>query len=172
MNTFKKIAVGGVLAAVATTGFAANQGSNGFNSTGDLLITLNINDEVRISNLGDITLDFAGADISDTSPACIYRNGGADYQVTATGDGAANAFTLTDGTNTIAYTVSFDDGAADTPMASGTALARTNATGTDDDCVTNGGNNATITVGVAAAAANSLPQAAYTGTLTLLVAPN
>ena len=67
--------------------------------------------------------------------------------------------------------MTFDDGIGATGMGSGTALGRTNATSTDDSCVTAGGDNATIEVTVTAADATGLPQATYTGTLTLLVSP-
>jgi hypothetical protein len=171
-QALKKIALGGALAAVATTGFAATQGVTGFTSSGDLDITLTVTDEVRINNLVDIILPpFTGADVVNSSDACVYRNGGATYQVTATGSGAGNAFTLTDGVTPVNYSVTFDDGTGALGMTSGASLSRTNATGTDDSCVTNGGDNSTIEVTVAAVDANSLPEATYIGTLTFLVAP-
>ena len=170
-NAIKHIALGGALAAVATSGFAATQGATGFNSTGDLDITLTVSDEVRINNLTDIPLAFSGADVSNTSEACIYRNSAATYQITATGDGAANAFTLTNGSDTVNYSVRYDDGTGFVGMTSGTPLAQTNAESVNDSCVTAGSNNATIEVTVLAADATSLPADSYTGTLTLLVAP-
>ena len=101
-KALKQIAFAGSLAAVATSGFAATQGATGFTSTGDLDITLTVSDEVRISNLVDIVLPaFTGADVTGTSGACIYRNGGPTYQVTGTGSGLLNAFTLTNGVDTV-----------------------------------------------------------------------
>ncbi len=172
-HAVRQVALGGVLAAAATGGFAATQGSTGFTSTGDLDISLTVNDEVKISNLVDINLaPFSGTDVTGTSDACIYANGGGEYQITATGSGAANAFQLTDGTNSVNYSVSYDDGTGASSLASGVALLRTNAAEDDDDCVTLGDDNATIDVTVAAADASVLPAATYSGTLTLLVAPN
>ena len=172
VRTCKQVALGGALAAVATGGFAATQGTTGFTSVGDVDIFLTVSDEVRINNLVDITLPpFTGADVQGTTDACVYRNGGTTYNGTATGSGAGNAFTLTDGVNTVPYTVTFDDGTGASGMTSGSALGRDNATGTDDSCVTAGADNATIEVTVTAADASGLPQATYSGTLTLLVAP-
>jgi len=172
-HAIRQVALGGVLAAVATGGFAATQGTTGFTSSGDLDISLTVNDEVKISNLVDINLPpFGGTDVTGTSDACIYRNGGGDYLITATGSGAANAFQLTDGTNSVNYSVNYDDGTGSSSLASGVALSRTNAAEDDDDCVTFGADNATIDVTVAAADASALPAAVYSGTLTLLVAPN
>jgi len=172
-RTLKQIALGGALAAVAASGFAATQGTTGFTSTGDLVITLTVNDEVHISNLTDIVLPtFAGADVSGTSGACIYRSGGTGlYQITATGSGPANAFQLTDATNSVIYSVTYDDGTGAVPMTSGLALNAANAEAVDDDCATLGADNATVGVTVLAANAAVLPASTYTGTLTLLVAP-
>ena len=120
----KGLVTGGIAAALASGAFAATDGVPGFSSTGTLYISISVDDEVRISNLGDIVLGtFAGADASGTSAACIYRNTAAAYQITATGNGTANAFTLTDGTNVVDYSVTYADAAtvADS-MSSGIAL--------------------------------------------------
>lgn len=174
-HAIRQVALGGVLAAAATGGFAATQGTTGFTSTGDLDISLTVNEEVKISNLVDITLPvFNGTDVSDTSDACIYRNGGGNYQITATGSGPANAFQLVDGGNTVSvnYAVAYDDGTGFSALTSGSSLASSGASDIDDDCVTDGADNATIQVTVAAADASALPADTYSGTLTLLVAPN
>lgn len=170
-NAMRNIALGGALAAVATSGFAVTQGNLGFTSTGDVDIFLTVNDEVRINNLADIPLSFSGADVTGSSDACVYRNGGTTYEITATGDGALNAFTLTNGVDTVAYSVSYNDGTTTTAMGTGTAVPADNAETTDDNCAGVGGSNATISVTVTAANAASLPQDTYAGTLTLLVAP-
>ena len=172
-QTLKRIALGAALATAATSGFAANQGTTGFTSTGDLDITLTVSDEVKISNLSDITLPgFTGTDVSGTSEACVFRNSGASYNITATGSGTGNAFSLTDGTSTVPYSVTYDDGSGPAGLATGVALAADNAETTDnDDCASLGANNGSIEVTVTAAAAAGLPAATYTGVLTLLVAP-
>ena len=173
-NSLKRLAVGGVIAAAATTAHAATDGTTGFTSTGDLLITLTVNNEVKISNLADIDLGvFGGTDVSGTSPACVYRNGlpGGAYNITATGSGAGNAFELTDGTDIVDYAVEFDDGSGFSGLTTGVALGSSGATNADDDCFTAGADNAAVRVTVTAADAAVLPASVYTGTLTLLVAP-
>ncbi len=128
-------------------------------------------DEVKISNLVDIPLFFDGVSVSGTSGACVYRYGlTARYDITGVGSGAGNAFTLTDGANTVGYGVEFDDGSGLSSLASGIALASANARNVDDDCAI-GGNNALIQVTVNAAAVPVLPATTYAGTLTLLIAP-
>lgn len=172
-NAAKGLVTGGIAAVLASGAFAATDGVPGFSSTGTIDISITVDDEVRISNLGDILLGtFAGADATGSSAACIYRNSATTYQITASGDGTANAFTLTDGTNTVDYSVTYEDAAA-TPvsMASGIALLAQDGADTDVACL-NTGNNAEIGVTVASADAAALPAGNYAGTLTLVVAPN
>lgn len=159
-------------AALGMTAMAATDGAVGFNSTGTIDITLTVNDEVRISNLTDINLGvFAGADASGSTAACVYRNGTGAYQVMASGDGTAGAFTLTDGTNSVPYVIDYDDGTGAQPMTSGIpVIGRTGADPASATCATTG-NNATVTATVAAVDAATLPAGTYAGTLTLLVSP-
>ncbi len=171
-NAIRGLRVGGVAAGLSGVALTATDGAVGFNSTGTVDISLDVNDEVRISGLTDINLGtFAGVDAVGTSAACVYRNGTGNYNLTASGDGAAGAFTLTDGTNTVAYSVTYDDGTGATTATTGAVLSGlTGADAASDTCAVTG-NNGTIEVTVAAAAAAGLPAATYAGTLTLLVAP-
>jgi len=171
-QSWKRLALSSaVVAMTSTSAFAETQGTTGFTSTGDLEITMNVNDEVRIS---DIDLgDFSGGDLTGTSPACVYRNGAATgYDITATGSGTGGVFELTDPGNTdsVAYSVQFTDVPNNTTVLlnSGTPSTQTNALPAED-C--GGNDNGLIRVTVAAADAAALPVAAYSGTLTLLVAP-
>lgn len=176
-KTVKGLVAGGVAVMIATNGFAANDGVVGATSEGDLDISLTILDEVRISNLADITLGtFTGADLVGSSGACVYRNGTGLYEITATGDGGVSGtdFELADagGTNTVAYSVSYDDGTGASTVTSGTAL--TGQTGGDtasDTCATIGADNGDIEVTVLATDMTGLVSAAYSGTLTLSVSP-
>lgn len=170
----KGLVAGGVAVMIAANGFAATQGTVGATSTGDLDISLTILDEVRISNLADITLGtFLGADLAGTSPACVFRSGTGNYEITASGDGGATGdqFALADGANSVDYTVTYDDGTGPAALTSGTVL--TGQTGGDpaSDTCAGTGDNGTIAVNVLAADMSGLPAGAYTGTLTLTVAP-
>ena len=175
-KALKLAAAGGTLAAIATTGFAETQGTLGFTSTGDLNITMNVTDDLRISNLADINfLDFAGADQTVTSPACVYRNGGApntDYTITALGDGlGGTAFTITGAGSgfSIPYTVNYTDSNNTAPLTTGVAYTANGAVTTNNDCL--GGDNGLISVTITNAAASSVPADAYSGVLTLTVGP-
>ena len=163
----KQLALGGTLAVASTSAFAANQGALSSTSTGDLDITLTVNDVVQISNLADITLNFTGGDVTGNSPACVFRNGGGDYDITATGSGAGGAFTIANGADTIAYSVDYNS----TELTSGTTLTGVSGAVSDLNCTTSG-NNGSIDVDIAAADAAAVGSGSYTGTLTLVVAPN
>lgn len=170
-KTLRNIAIGGTLAAATTSAFAVTQGGLGFTSTGDVDIFLTVADEVRINNLADIPLSFTGADVTGSSLACVYRNGGTTYQITATGSGAANAFTLTNGTDTVPYSVEYFDGTTTAALTSGNTIGADNAETVDNNCAGVGGANASISVTVTAIDASPLPADTYSGTLFLLVAP-
>jgi hypothetical protein len=171
-NTIRALLVGGVAVGLSSAALAATQGSVGFNSTGTVDITLAVNDEVRISNLADINLGtFAGLDASGTTAACVYRNGTGNYRLVAIGDGAAGAFTLTDGSGTVPYSVDYDDGSGVQAATTGVALSGLTGADPASDTCAGTGNNGSLTVTVAAVDAAGMPAATYAGTLTLLVAP-
>ncbi len=154
---------------------AATQGSLGTDSTGDLEITLDIDDLVQVSNLDDLYLGtFDGtADLSDTDTFCIYRNGAGTFDITMSGDGGSSAFTLTDipALNTVPYTVDFTNAATTTTMATNVALGgQANANTTSTTC--GGTDNVSITVTVATADLASVPAGFYSGTLTMIVSPD
>lgn len=163
-----------IMALSTSATYAATQGTTGGNSTGTLDISVDVNDEVRISNLSDITGTFDGTnDVVGTSVACVYRNGTGLYNITASGDGAASAFTLTDGViaTPIPYSVDYDDGSGPTSLASGVTAAGMVGADQGSDTCANTGNNASITVTVAASDLLPAPASTYLGTLTLVVAP-
>lgn len=171
----KKLTAIALSTAIAAGGaFAATQGSLGLSSTGSVDITLSIPDSVRIQNLVDIPLGQADGvnALSGSSPACVFRNGASgNYQITASGSGAANAFTLASGGNTIAYTATYDDGSGASALTTGVALTgQTGADNASQDCSTGANNNGTIAVSVSAAAQNGAAVGNYSGTLTLTVA--
>lgn len=168
------VVAGAAMALVSPAALAATQGAVGGNSTGSLDISVEINDEVRISNLTDINATFDGVnDVVETSAACVYRNGTGLYNVSANGDGAAGAFTLTDGViaTPIPYSVSFDDGSGATALSTGVAATGMTGADTASDTCAGTGNNATIEVTITAADLLPAPAATYVGTLTLVVAP-
>ena len=180
-SAFHGLVAGISLAALlgAAPAFAATQGTAGSTSTGSVTITLTIPNLVRISGLTDITMPVwdGSSNIAGTSNACVWSST-RKYRITPTGSGSGSAFTLADGStptpNTIAYTVEWaqSSGASSgTAATSGTALTGQTSSATSSTC--SGGTNSTVIVRITAAALAAAPAAGtnYTGTLTLLVAP-
>jgi hypothetical protein len=132
---------------------------------------------VQISGLTDIafgTVDPTAA-ASSAEDVCVWSNtSGKGYQVTATGSGAANAFTLTDGVNTLAYDVQWADTSGQssgTSLATGTALGGQVSTAANPTCSSGPAATASLIVNMSAANLQAAVAGAYTGTLTLVVAP-
>jgi hypothetical protein len=141
-------------------------------STGTVDINLTKSDLVKISGLGavDMELQSDGNAIGSTT-ACIHRAGATAYNLTATGDGASNAFTITDGTDITPYSVGFVAGtSAAVALTSGTALPSLVASATVD-CAAETGANVTFNVEISSADYLAAPAGASTGVLSLLVSP-
>jgi len=161
------------LISMSGSAFAATDGTVGSTSTGDLDINLVIPNLIQVSSMSDIDLgswNGSGAKTgSDT--ICVYDNSGGNYNATFTGNGSGSAFTLSDGSHTIAYTVTYSDGGIASAVTSGTAL--TGQTGADQSSFTcaTGGLNGTITVEVPQANMEAAAANTYSGTLTMVVAP-
>lgn len=168
----QKVAVASTAAALfAGSAFAATQGTIGATSTGSVDINAVIPNLIQISNLNDINLGtWSGSgDMTGNDENCVWSTT-RGYNLTATGSGAANAFTITDGSNTIAYSVAWDDvDTNDQAVTSGDALAGQATDALTTNCL--GGDTANVTVTVAEADAAAAPAGSYSGTLTLVVAP-
>lgn len=161
----------------STSSFAATQGSVGATSTGSVSISATVPGRVQISGLTDLnfgTVDPAAAATS-TEDVCVWSNtSGKAYQITAAGSGAANAFTLTDGTNTLVYGIQWADSSGQssgTELTSGTPLGAQVSTATNPTCSSGPTKTASLIVNMSAANLQAAAAGAYTGTLTLVVAP-
>lgn len=155
---------------------AATDGTVGATSTGTSNISVNVPDLIRISGLADLALgSYSGSgDMSGADDICVYTNKApGNYFVTASGSGAANAFTITNGTNTIAYNVFFNDTtgtSGEVSLASGVKSAQqTGANTTSASC--GGSSSANFHVVVPEANIQAAPAGSYSGTLTLVVEP-
>jgi hypothetical protein len=150
---------------------AATDGTQGVTSTGSIAIDLTKTAEILISGLSDITLTGGdGSDATGSSGVCVFRNSAGTYNITASGSGAANAFTITDGTDTLDYALTFDDGTGAEALATGAVLPSLNNANTSSKTC-DGATNGTIGITVAAADYDAAAAGTYNGTLTLLVAP-
>ncbi len=163
---------------------AATQGTAGTTSTGTVTINASISPRVDISSLSDIT--FADADLGSvvntsnqstkTANVCVWSNNAdKSYYITASGSGTSGAFSLANSTNpVIPYEVYWNATTGQTTgtqLTTGTKSAKLTSTATSPSC--GSGTSATLVVGIMGTDANSmLASTTYTGTLTLLVAPN
>jgi hypothetical protein len=171
------------LACMATTlgdasAFAATQGSLGSTSTGTVSIGASVPNRVQISGLTDVS--FANQDPSTAAASaqnvCVWSNTSTKgYNVTATGSGAASAFTLANGALTVPYSVEWagtSGQSSGTALGVGSALTGLTSTATNATCSSGAASSASLIVKITAPSLQSMQAATnYTGVLTLVVAP-
>ncbi len=168
---------------LATNALAASNGTLGATSTGTVNISITKSMQAQISDITDMVL--ASWNIGDPavqlySNLCIYSSTG-NYKVTATGSGTSNAFTISNGTSTIPYSVVWNSGPAGSLASTGTSLttntqsgAFANASMAAANCGGSTNDTARVVVNIPQATMQAAPGSAtaYTGTLTMLVTPN
>jgi len=177
-----------ILSSIATSSFAATDGTLGSTSTGTLNVDLNIANLVKIAGLTDIALDTTASDgqgnfvdAVGVSNFCVYANNGAGtFSLTATGDGTGGAFSLSDGAgvNDVAYQVNFLNGVDRTDTVGGQPLTAGTSISTDGgsidagalDCNSDADDTSTIWVSVPGSELTGKPSGDYSGVLTLEVA--
>jgi hypothetical protein len=169
----KALAAAAFATFAASKAFAATQGILGATSQGTLDITLTIDPLVQISALDDIALGTytGGANMTGADDLCVYSNTGG-YDITATGNGAGQAFELLGSSANIPYTVEWATTAGagtGASLTTGTPLTGQSGAFTTPNC--NGGDNAQVIVTVDSTDLAAAPADNYTGVLTLLVAP-
>jgi len=169
-------ALAGALA--GSPALAATQGTLGATSTGTVTITASVPNRARITGLTDVT--FASQDpntaASSAQNVCVWSNTATKaYTITASGSGTANAFTLSNGSSTAAYSVEW---AATSGQTSGTALTAATASASltsgavNQTCSSAPTASATLLVKMATVDLGTMSAGSnYTGTLTLLVTP-
>ena len=135
--------------------------------------------QVRVRQLNDVlfgTIGAAPADQTRTDNLCIYSTATSGrYTITARGSGASNAFTLASGSNTLPYEVQWASAAnqtSGTQLTTNVPLAATTTNRTDSTCNQAASLTATLIVVLRSSAQQSAVAGSYSGTLTLLVAPN
>lgn len=155
---------------------AATDGTLGTTSTGTANISVTIPKLIRARGFADFALgtytgigDLNGND--DLNISTNYGTAARTYRVTGTGSGAASAFTVTDGTNTIAYNAFYNDvtgTAGRVAMTSGTAV--TAQTGAVKPLSTTT-LNANLSIQVLEANLQAADAATYNGVITLVFTP-
>jgi hypothetical protein len=117
------ICAAAVLAIVPNGASAATQGSLGATSTGTVTINASVANRVQLTGLADV--NFTAQDpftaATDSQDVCVWSNTATKaYTITASGNGALNAFTLVNGGGaTVPYSVAWS---ASTGAATGTTL--------------------------------------------------
>ena len=173
------------LASVAFTGMvhgtpvlAASQGTLGPTSSGSVSITASVPNRARISGLTDVS--FLNQDPATAASAaqnvCVWSNTATKaYTVTASGNGTANAFTLSNGSSTVPYSVAWASSinqTSGTALATGTASASLISTATNQTCASGPVASASLIVGISTTDLGTMSAGSnYLGTLTLLITP-
>lgn len=171
---------GAALACGVTAGpaNAAIDGTLGATSTGDITITASIANRARISGLADVT--FANQDpataASNAQDVCVWSNtASGGYTITATGSGTGSAFTLSNGSGTVPYSVEWAATSGQTSgaaLTAGSASASLTSAATSQDCSSGPVASASLVVNMATSDLGTMTAGSnYTGTLTLLVTP-
>jgi hypothetical protein len=179
-NHLKLASIAGLASMVlASPALASTQGSFGATSTGSVTINASVPGRVRISGLSDVTFSDADPSVaaSDAQNVCVWSNTSTrGYTITATGSGAANAFTLSSGAlPAVPYTVEWASSSGQTSgtsLATGTALTGQTSTAINSDCSSGPAASASLVVSMAASTLQGMSAGVtYNGTLTLVVAP-
>lgn len=157
---------------------AASQGSLDATSAGAVTIRASIPARTNVSGLIDIAFtdqDHASRHPGDQS-LCMWSNTlSRTSTITASGSGAGGSFLLTNGYESIAYSVSWEaprgqDGRSILLAGVGSPAFITSAT--QGDCNSNAGQSASLRVQIESGHPQRMEAAVdYTGVLTLMVAP-
>lgn len=165
--------------AVPGPALAASDGTIGATSSGSVSISATVPGRVQISKLTDLVFGTVDptANAAKTENVCVWSNtSGRTYQITASGSGggASNTFALTDGTTELPYSVEWAASSGQTSgtaLATGTALTGLTSSATNPTCSVGSATTASLIVKMAASDLQAAVASSYTGTLTLVVAP-
>ena len=180
MSKIIKLAAGVAAVVLASTSAqASTQGTLGATSTGSVSISASVPNRVQLSGLSDVTFTNADPSLlaSNAQNVCVWSNTSTKgYRVTASGSGTANAFTLASAAlPVVPYVVQWAASSGQTSgtaLATGTALTGLTSTATKATCNSGPATTASLIVNIAATDLQTMvASASYTGTLTLLVAP-
>lgn len=139
-------------------------------------------DTVRVSGLSDVAfgaISSFGTDAVKAQDVCLYAKSPPSnaYRITAAGSGSGGAFTLDSGTATLPFEVQWSDSAGrtvGTQLVANQALTGQHSSagaGSADDCSSGAPATASLVVILRSAAVAAASSGDYSGSLTLLVAP-
>ena len=160
------------------TAMAATQGTLGTTSTGSISIGASVPNRIQLSGLTDVSFTNQDPSVaaSNAQNVCVWSNTSTKgYNVTATGSGTGSAFTLSNGAATVPYGVEWAGSSGQssgTALTTGSAFTGLTSTATNPTCSAGPSSSASLVVKITSANLQSMQAATtYTGTLTLLVAP-
>jgi hypothetical protein len=157
---------------------AATPGTLGSTSTGSVSISASVPNRIQLTGLGDVA--FTNQDpavaAANAQSVCVWSNMSTrGYYVTASGSGTASAFTLASGASTVPYSVEWAGSSGQTSgtaLTAATALHGLTSTATSPTCSSGPAASASLIVRISTTNLQAMQAAAtYTGTLTLVVAP-
>ncbi len=139
-------------------------------------------DQVRVSALSDVAFGTISSFTSDSvrsQSLCLYAKSSPNnyYRITGSGSGAGGAFLLSSGTGTLPYDVQWADSPGQTTgaqlVANQPLTTQHSSVGSGDpgDCSKGPATSASLIIVVRSAALAAASSGTYSGTLTLLVAP-
>lgn len=178
-GTIKKGMAAFLLLGSVEAAHASTQGSFGATSTGSVNINASVPARVRISGLTDVDLTNSdpSVDASVAQNVCVWSNTATSgYRVTATGSGAANAFTLANGAlPVVPYSVEWAGTSGQTTgttLTTGSPLTGLTSSATTSNCSAGPASSASLIVKIGSSDLQAMPATTnFTGTLTLVVAP-
>jgi hypothetical protein len=152
---------------------AARQGSLGAVSSGTIAISVSIAPRVEISAPRDIAFDPGGKTASGTSQSlCLSSNSATGaVRVSAIGSGDAGELELSDGQQTIAYTLAWAARGTPVQSGSGAPAMELRTAASRGECVDGRGSAAFVVALDPAHLEQVRTGRPYTGTLTLVVSP-
>jgi hypothetical protein len=157
---------------------AASQGTLGATSTGSISVSASVPNRARISGLTDVAFtnqDPATA-ASNAQNVCVWSNTVTKaYTITASGSGTGGAFTLSNGTSIVPYSVGWAASANQTTgafLTAGTASGSLTSSANNQTCASGPAASASLIVGISTVDLGTMDAgSSYTGALTLLVTP-
>lgn len=133
--------------------------------------------KVRITGLSDVNFGLISnlqADARRSQNVCLFsQSSGGRYSITATGSGTGSAFTLSNGSSSLAYEVEWNDQSGQTTGTSlipTAAAAGRSSAATQQTCNSGPATSASLTIVLRSSALVEAREGNYSGTLTLLVA--
>jgi len=133
---------------------------------------------VRVTNIADVSFGLISnlqADSRQSQSLCVFSQGtGGAYSVSASGSGAGAAFTLSSGSDALPYEVEWSPQsgqATGTSLMPGVPLTGQTSAATQQSCNSGPATSASLTIVLRAAQLSQARQGSYSGSLTLLVAP-